>query len=95
VYNTRLESTGNKLAWVCIGVITPGGQPMQERHKIEHNQAQIDSKFLERMQKSDIKHAYNEGDSIQKSHLDILAAQQSILEFAQDVDIKLSKVLTP
>lgn len=62
---------------------------LQERHKVEHNQAQIDSRFLEKMQKSDVQHAYKEGDSIQKSHLDILAAQQAILEFAQHVDTEL------
>jgi hypothetical protein len=66
---------------------------LQERHKIEHNQAQIDRVFLERMAKRNIQHAYKEGDSIQKSHLDVLLAHQAIREFAEDVDLEVSRLL--
>ncbi len=60
---------------------------LQERHKIEHNKAQIDRIFLERLAKNNIKHAYKEGDKIQKSHIDVLLTNQAIREFAQDIDI--------
>lgn len=66
---------------------------LQERHKIEHNQAQIDRKFLERMGKRSIQHTYKEGDSIQKSHVDVLLAHQVIREFAQDVDTEVGKII--
>jgi len=66
---------------------------LQERHKIEHNQAQIDRVFLERMAKRNIQHAYKEGDSIQKSHIDVLLAHQAIREFAEDVDLEVSRLL--
>ena len=66
---------------------------LQERHKIEHNQAQIDRVFLERMAKRNIQHAYKEGDSIQKSHIDVLLAHQAISEFAEDVDLEASRLL--
>lgn len=66
---------------------------LQERHKIEHNQARIDRIFLERMAKRNVQHAYNEGDAIQKSHIDVLLAHQVIREFAEDVDMEVSKLL--
>jgi hypothetical protein len=66
---------------------------LQERHKIEHNQAQIDRVFLERMAKRNIQHAYKEGDGIQKSHIDVLLAHQAIREFAEDVDLEVSRLL--
>lgn len=66
---------------------------LQERHKIEHNQAQIDRMFLERMAKRNIQHAYKEGDAVQKSHIDILLAHQVIREFAQDADLEVSSLL--
>jgi len=59
---------------------------LQERHKIEHNKAQIDRKFLERLAKSNIEHVYKEGDKIQKSHIDILMTNQAIREFALDIE---------
>lgn len=62
---------------------------LQERHKIEHNKAQIDRLFLDRMAKQNVHHAYKEGDSIQKSHIDVLLTHQVIREFAEDVDVKL------
>jgi len=49
--------------------------------------------FLERMAKRNIQHAYKEGDGIQKSHIDMLLAHQAIREFAEDVDLELSKLL--
>ncbi len=64
---------------------------LQERHKIEHNKAQIDRGFLERLAKRNVKHTYKEGDSIQKSHIDVLLAKQVIREFAEDVDNEVSK----
>jgi len=67
---------------------------LQERHKIEHNKAQIDRGFLERLSKRNIKHTYKEGDSIQKSHIDVLLAKQVISEFAEDVDGGISKIST-
>jgi len=66
---------------------------LQERHKIEHNRAQIDRVFLDRMAKRNIQHAYKEGDSIQKSHIDVLLSHQAIREFAEDVDLEVSKLL--
>jgi hypothetical protein len=66
---------------------------LQERHKIEHNQAQIDRVFLERMAKRNIQHAYKEGDAIQKSHIDVLLAHQAIREFAEDVDLEVSRLI--
>lgn len=66
---------------------------IQERHKIEHNQAQVDRVFLERTAKLNIKHAYKEGDSIQKSHIDVLLAHQVIKEFAEDVDTEVAKLI--
>ncbi len=66
---------------------------IQERHKIEHNKAQIDRGFLERLAKRDVKHTYKEGDSIQKSHIDVLLANQAIREFAEDVDSEISKLI--
>jgi hypothetical protein len=59
---------------------------LQERHKIEHNKAQIDRVFLERLAKNNVEHAYKEGDKIQKSHIDVLLTNQAIREFAQDID---------
>jgi len=66
---------------------------LQERHKIEHNKAQIDRVFLQRMAKRGIQHAYQEGDSVQKSHIDILLAHQVIREFAEDVNMEVSKFI--
>ena len=65
---------------------------LQERHKIEHNKAQIDRVFLERMAKQNVQHTYKEGDAIQKSHVDVLLTHQAIREFAEDVDMEVSKV---
>lgn len=64
---------------------------LQERHKIEHNKAQIDRTFLSRMQKQGVNHTYNEGDSIQKSHMDVLLTHQAIREFSEDVDNEVLK----
>lgn len=61
-------------------------QLLQERHKIEHNKAQIDQTFVDRMMKKGAIHSYAAGDSIQKSHLDVLAARDAIKEFVSDVD---------
>jgi hypothetical protein len=66
---------------------------LQERHKIEHNQAQVDRTFLERMAKRNVQHAYKEGDAIQKSHIDVLLAHQAVREFAEDVDMAVSSLL--
>ncbi len=66
---------------------------LQERHKIEYNQAQIDRVFLERMAKRNIQHAYKEGDAVQKSHIDVLLAHQAIREFAHDADLEVSSLL--
>ena len=66
---------------------------LQERHKIEHNQAQIDRVFLKRMAKRNIQHAYKEDDTVQKSHIDVLLAHQAIREFAQDADLEVSNLL--
>jgi len=66
---------------------------LQERHKIEHNKAQIDRGFLERLAKRNVKTTYKEGDAVQKSHVDVLLANQVIREFAVDVDNEVSKVL--
>jgi hypothetical protein len=66
---------------------------LQERHKIEHNKAQIDRGFLERLAKRNVRTTYKEGDSVQKSHVDVLLANQVIREFAVDVDRELTKVL--
>lgn len=68
---------------------------LQKRHKIEHNQARIDRRFLERMAKQNIQHAYREGDAIQKSHIDVLLAHQAIKEFAEDVDLEVTNLLKP
>lgn len=59
---------------------------LQERHKIEHNKAQIDQTFVDRMMKKGVTHSYGAGDSIQKSHLDVLAARDTMREFVADVD---------
>lgn len=61
-------------------------QFLQERHKIEHNKAQIDQTFVDRLMKKGITHSYTAGDSIQKSHLDVLATHDAIREFVSDVD---------
>jgi len=66
---------------------------LQERHKIEHNKAKIDRRTLERLSKSDVQHTYAEGDSIQKSHMDVLLAHQLIREFAADVDKALEQAV--
>lgn len=66
---------------------------LQERHKIEHNKAQINRVFLDRMAKQNVHHAYKEGDSIQKSHIDVLLTHQAIREFAEDVDAELLKLI--
>lgn len=66
---------------------------LQERHKIEHNKARIDHVFLQRMAKRNVQHAYKEGDSIQKSHIDVLLTHQTIREFAEDVDMEVSKII--
>jgi hypothetical protein len=63
---------------------------LQERHKIEHNKAQIDQTFVDRMMKKGVTHSYADGDSIQKSHLDVLAARDAIREFVSDVDILIT-----
>jgi len=65
----------------------------QERHKIEHNKARVDERFVQRMFKEAILHTYKIGDPIQKNHLDVLATYQAIREFARDVDGKLSKLI--
>jgi len=59
---------------------------LQERNKIEHNKAKIDQTFVDRMMKKGITHSYSVGDSIQKSHLDVLAAHGAIREFVAEVD---------
>jgi hypothetical protein len=59
---------------------------LQERHKIEHNNARIDQTFVDRMMKKSITHSYSSGDAIQKSHLDVLAARDAIAEFVAEVD---------
>lgn len=66
---------------------------LQERHKIEHNKARIDRVFLERMAKRNVQHAYEESDSIQKSHIDVLLTHQAIREFSEDVDMEVSKLI--
>jgi len=66
---------------------------LQERHKIEHNQAQIDRTFLARLTNRKIEDARKEGDHIEKSHIDVLVAHQSIREFAEDVDVEVSRLL--
>ncbi|RKY01900.1 MAG: hypothetical protein DRP54_02925 [Spirochaetes bacterium] len=66
---------------------------LQERHKIEHNKAQIDRVFLKRMAKRNVQHAYKKGDSIQKSHVDVLLTFQIIREFAEYVDTKVSELI--
>jgi hypothetical protein len=66
---------------------------LQERHKIEHNKAQIDRVFLDRMAKQNIQHAYKDGDPIQKSHIDVLLTHQALREFSEDVDTELSKII--
>jgi len=66
---------------------------LQERHKIEHNQARIDRRFLQRMAERGVQHAYKEGDAIQKSHIDVLLAQQIVREFAKNVDSEVSNLL--
>ena len=68
---------------------------LQERHKIEHNKAAIDRGFLERLAKRNLKTTYSEGDSIQKSHVDVLLANQVVREFATDVDGEVTKLLRP
>lgn len=65
----------------------------QERHKIEHSKARVDQRFIQRMFKKAIRHAYKVGDPIQKNHLDVLATYQAIREFAEDIDSQLSKVI--
>ncbi len=47
---------------------------LQERRKIDHNQAQIDWLFPERTANQNIQHAYKEYDAIQRSHIDVLLA---------------------
>ena len=66
---------------------------LQERHKIEHNRAAIDRGFLERLAKRNVKTTYSEGDSVQKSHVDVLLANQVLREFATDVDAEVTKLL--
>jgi len=66
---------------------------LQERHKIEHNKAQIDRVFLNRMDKQGVKHTFKEGDSIQKSHMDVLLTHQAIREFSEDVDTEILKLI--
>lgn len=66
---------------------------LQERHKIVHNKAIIDRVFLERLAQRSIRHVYREGDSIGKSHIDILLTHQAITEFAKEIDLELSKRL--
>lgn len=66
---------------------------LQERHKIEHNRAAIDRGFLERLAKRNVKTTYSDGDSVQKSHVDVMLANQVIREFAIDVDGEVSKLL--
>ncbi len=68
---------------------------LQERHKIEHDRATIDRVFLERFAKRNVKTTYSEGDSIQKSHVDVLLANQVIREFATNVDVEVAKLLPP
>lgn len=67
---------------------------LQERHKIEHNKAQIDRGFLGRLAKRNVKTTYKEGDAVQKSHIDVLLSNQVIREFAVDVDGEASKLLS-
>ena len=66
---------------------------LQERHKIEHNQAKIDRVFLERMAKFDVKHTYKDGDAIQKSHIDILLTHKIIREFGEDVAGEVERII--
>ncbi|MFB3904242.1 MAG: hypothetical protein ACE15E_12400 [Acidobacteriota bacterium] len=40
-----------------------------------------------------MKTTYSEGDSVQKSHVDVLLANQVIREFAGDVDPEVTKLL--
>lgn len=66
---------------------------LQERHKIEHNRAAIDRGFLERLAKRNVKTIYSEDNSIQKSHIDVLLANQVVREFVTDVDGEVTKLL--
>jgi len=62
---------------------------IQERNKIEHNKAKIDQIFVDRMLKNGVTHSYANGDSIQKSHLDVLATRNAMIEFVADVDVQV------
>ncbi len=64
---------------------------IQERHKIEHNKARIDNKFLANMNLMGVEHVYTIGDSIQKSHIDILLTNDIIRKFTNDIDVALRK----
>jgi hypothetical protein len=63
---------------------------LQERHKIEHNNGKIDEIFVDKMLKKCVTHSYLSGDTIQKSHLDVLAAYNAIINFVIDVDKKVN-----
>ncbi len=63
---------------------------IQERNKIEHTKAKIDQVFVDRLLKKGITHSYSNGDSIQKSHLDILATHNAMIEFASDIELKVN-----
>jgi hypothetical protein len=63
---------------------------IQERNKIEHNKAKIDQTFVDRMLKKGITHSYSKSDSIQKSHLDVLATRNAMIEFVADLDQKVN-----
>lgn len=67
---------------------------LQERNKIEHTKARIDQTFVDRLLKKGITHSYSSGDSIQKSHLDVLATRTAMIEFASDIDSKISNPTT-
>jgi hypothetical protein len=62
---------------------------IQERHKIEHNKARIDKRFIDRMGRKSIQHVYHIGDPIQKSHIDVLLTKQALVEFAENVDAEV------
>jgi hypothetical protein len=67
---------------------------LQERHKIMHNHGRIDQLFIDRLSRSGVADTRSPGDSIQKSHLDVLHSVQLIRRFTALVDERLSELLS-
>lgn len=64
---------------------------MELRHKIQHNNAVIDQKFINRMAKAGIDHNYQVGDKIKLGIQETLNVVNELLSFAKSIDCEIEQ----